>query len=246
MAESDPSMIIPYFGINIPARGIFISYSCTSYSSPPPATARNQPRRTAMIDSRTAPYAALLLRLSLGTCSSPTDCSRYSSSPCPAPCSSSVRSACRRVVAYVTIRGRIGGGLLLLLGVGTRWVAACAGSRAAGCGMGASPATAGLFSAPKGGWEYPLFLTLAAAVQALLGDGACLRHGSSAAPAPRNCNPRKAWRPGCGRGARPPRPHRDWPAWLRQSPPANAADHIRPSSRHRRPVRRTNEQGTAP
>jgi putative oxidoreductase len=29
-----------------------------------------------------------------------------------------------------------------------------------------------LFSAPKGGWEYPLFLTVATVVQALLGDGA--------------------------------------------------------------------------
>jgi putative oxidoreductase len=27
------------------------------------------------------------------------------------------------------------------------------------------------FSAPNGGWEYPAFLTIATAVQALLGDG---------------------------------------------------------------------------
>jgi len=29
-----------------------------------------------------------------------------------------------------------------------------------------------LFTAPKGGWEYPAFLTLAALAQALLGNGA--------------------------------------------------------------------------
>jgi putative oxidoreductase len=28
-----------------------------------------------------------------------------------------------------------------------------------------------VFSAPNGGWEYPAFLTLVAAAQALLGDG---------------------------------------------------------------------------
>jgi hypothetical protein len=28
-----------------------------------------------------------------------------------------------------------------------------------------------LFTAPKGGWEYPVFLAAAAIVQALLGDG---------------------------------------------------------------------------
>jgi putative oxidoreductase len=29
-----------------------------------------------------------------------------------------------------------------------------------------------LFTAPKGGWEYPAFLSVAAFAQALLGDGA--------------------------------------------------------------------------
>ena len=41
--------------------------------------------------------------------------------------------------------------------------------------LGATWAHAGngwLFSAPKGGWEYPAFWTVALVVQSLLGDGA--------------------------------------------------------------------------
>jgi len=61
--------------------------------------------------------------------------------------------------------------VLLVLGVRTRVVAAALIPIL----LGATWAHAGngwLFSAANGGWEYPLFLTAAAAVQALLGDGA--------------------------------------------------------------------------
>jgi putative oxidoreductase len=55
--------------------------------------------------------------------------------------------------------------------------------------LGATWAHAGngwVFSAQNGGWEYPAFLTVAAAVQALLGDGKyALSSVFGAIPAPR-------------------------------------------------------------
>lgn len=73
--------------------------------------------------------------------------------------------------AYPVFLAELLGGLALLLGVGTRWVA-----------LGLVPVMLGAvtvhwpngfwFTARDGGWEYVAFLTLALVVQALLGDGA--------------------------------------------------------------------------
>jgi putative oxidoreductase len=40
-----------------------------------------------------------------------------------------------------------------------------------------------VFSAPNGGWEYPVFLVVASLVQALLGDGALALRAPAAVPA---------------------------------------------------------------
>jgi putative oxidoreductase len=74
-------------------------------------------------------------------------------------------------LAYITFAAELAGGVLLILGVGTRWVALALVPFL----LGATWAHAGngwLFTAPNGGWEYPAFLTIATLVQALLGDGA--------------------------------------------------------------------------
>lgn len=73
--------------------------------------------------------------------------------------------------AYPTMGAEVIGGLLLIAGVQTRYVALALipillGSLWVHSGNG------WLFSNENGGWEYSLFLTVAAAVQALLGDGA--------------------------------------------------------------------------
>jgi len=73
-------------------------------------------------------------------------------------------------LAYATIAAELGGGALLILGVCTRAVAVALvpvliGATWAHFGNG------WMFAAPKGGWEYPAFLTLAAAVVGLLGGG---------------------------------------------------------------------------
>lgn len=124
-----------------------------------------------MIDTRTAPYAALLLRIALGTMfiahgllkvfvfTIPGTVQFFTSVGLPGP------------LAYATIVAELGGGVLLLAGLGARWVALALlpvllGATAVHAGNG------WLFTAKGGGWEYPAFLAIAAAVQALLGNGA--------------------------------------------------------------------------
>jgi putative oxidoreductase len=73
--------------------------------------------------------------------------------------------------AYATFAAEAIGGVLLILGVQARWVAVALlpiliGATWAHSGNGWT------FSSANGGWEYPLYLSLLAVVQVLLGDGA--------------------------------------------------------------------------
>ena len=73
-------------------------------------------------------------------------------------------------VAYVVFGAEAIAGILLVLGVQARWVALAtvpilAGATWAHWGNG------WMFGYTNGGWEYPLYLTLLAFVQFLLGDG---------------------------------------------------------------------------
>jgi putative oxidoreductase len=125
-----------------------------------------------MIDQRTAPYAALLMRVALGVMfiahslwlkvfvfTVAGTAGFFESLGLPA------------ALAYLTIAAEGIGGILLILGVGSRWVALALVPVL----LGATWVHSGngwLFSAEGGGWEYPFFLTVAALVQGLLGDGA--------------------------------------------------------------------------
>lgn len=125
-----------------------------------------------MIDTRTAPYAALVLRVSLGllflahglllkvfTFTIPGTVGFFESIGYPG------------FFAYLVILGEIGGGLALILGVQTRAIALALlpimiGATVQHMGNG------WLFSAPNGGWEFPALWTVLLFVQAMLGDGA--------------------------------------------------------------------------
>jgi putative oxidoreductase len=125
-----------------------------------------------MIDQKTAPYAALVLRLGLGVMfiahslwlklfvfTLPGTAQFFESLGLPA------------ALAYAVFLAEGLGGILLVLGVQVRVVSLVLIPVL----LGATWAHAGngwLFSNAGGGWEYPLFLTLATAVQALLGAGA--------------------------------------------------------------------------
>lgn len=125
-----------------------------------------------MIDTRTAPYAALLLRVSLGalllahglllkvfTFGIAGTAGYFESIGYPA------------LFAYLVIAGEILGGIALILGVWTRWVALLAVPILIGATLQHVP-NGWLFSTAQGGWEFPAFWTVALLVQALLGDGA--------------------------------------------------------------------------
>jgi putative oxidoreductase len=125
-----------------------------------------------MIDTKTAPYAALLLRFSLGvmllahglllkvfTFGIPGTVGYFQSLGFPG------------FFAYLVILGEIGGGVALILGLWTRTISLLLLPIL----IGATLQHAGngwMFAAPKGGWEFPAFWTAALVVQALLGDGA--------------------------------------------------------------------------
>jgi putative oxidoreductase len=124
-----------------------------------------------MIDSRTAPYAALLLRLALGTMFVAHALLKLFVFTLPGTVQFFQSLGLPGALAYVTFAAELVGGVLLILGVGSRWVAAAllpflVGAAWVHLGNG------WLFSAPNGGWEYPLFLIVAAIAQTLLGDGA--------------------------------------------------------------------------
>lgn len=74
-------------------------------------------------------------------------------------------------LAYLVTAAEVVGGLLLILGIQSRWVALTLapillGSLLVHWGNG------WVFSAPNGGWEYPVYLFVLCIAQALLGDGA--------------------------------------------------------------------------
>ncbi|QPI64353.1 DoxX family protein [Vreelandella venusta] len=76
-------------------------------------------------------------------------------------------------LAYLTIAAEVGGGLALLLGLYTRWVSLALvpvllGAASVHLGNG------WLFSNPGGGWEFPIFWTIALVVQAGLGGGSAV------------------------------------------------------------------------
>jgi len=125
-----------------------------------------------MIDSRTAPYAALLLRLTLGGLFlahaslklfvfSPAGTAKFFGS-----------IGLPSELAYVVITAEILAGIALILGLYTRWVALAAVPILLGAIFTVHASAGFFFNNPKGGWEYPAFWAVTLVIQALLGDGA--------------------------------------------------------------------------
>jgi len=124
-----------------------------------------------MIDSRTAPYAATVLRVSLGamyiahslilkhfTYTLPGTAQFFESLGLPG------------ALAYLTFWAELIGGVMLVAGVASRWVALALVPILLGA-LWAHAGNGWVFSATNGGWEYPLFLIAVSFVLALLGDG---------------------------------------------------------------------------
>jgi putative oxidoreductase len=127
---------------------------------------------TNMIDPRFAPFAAFLLRIALGTMflahSLVLKLFEYT---LPGTAAFFITLGLPGWSAHLVFAAEVAGGLMLLLGIQARWIALAlvpilAGATWAHWGNG------WMFGYPNGGWEYPLYLTLLAFAQFLLGDGA--------------------------------------------------------------------------
>lgn len=124
-----------------------------------------------MIDVRTAPYAAFTLRLALGAMFIAHALLKVLIFTLPGTVQFFESLGLPGVLAYVTVGAELVGGVMLILGIGTRWVAALLIPVLVGATWAHAP-NGWLFTSPNGGWEYPAFISIAAFVQALLGDGA--------------------------------------------------------------------------
>ena len=134
-----------------------------------------------MIDTRTAPYAALLLRVAMGglflahaslklfVFTPAGTVAFFGSLGFPA------------IAAYATIALEVGGGIALILGLWARWVSLALLPVLLGALILVHLPNGFFFNMPKGGWEYPAFWIVALLCQMLLGDGAfSLRRGRPA------------------------------------------------------------------
>ena len=80
-------------------------------------------------------------------------------------------------LAYLVIAAELFGGIALILGLYSRWVALALVPILLGTIYVPHGAAGLFFSNPGGGWEFPAFWAIALVVQALLGDGAfALKH----------------------------------------------------------------------
>ena len=124
-----------------------------------------------MIDSKTAPYAAFVLRLTLGVMFIAHGLLKVFVFTLPGTAQFFASVGFPGWTAYPVAIVEVVGGVLLVAGIYSRIVAAAlipvlAGAAWVHLGNG------WVFSSANGGWEYPVFLIVVAAVVALLGDGA--------------------------------------------------------------------------
>ena len=125
-----------------------------------------------MIDARTAPFGALLLRLSLGILFL-AHCAVKLFVFTPAGTAQFFESiGLPAAFAYLVIAAELLGGIALILGIWTRVVAILLIPILLGAIWTVHGAAGWMFSATGGGWEYPAFWIVALIVQALIGDGA--------------------------------------------------------------------------
>lgn len=125
-----------------------------------------------MIDMRTAPYAALLLRLALGVMFLAHDAVKLFVFTPAGTAAYFEKIGLPGPLAYVTMAAELVGGALLIAGLHVRWVALLLLPLMLGTIATVHGANGWMFSRPGGGWEYPAFWSVALVVLALLGDGA--------------------------------------------------------------------------
>ncbi|WP_043837964.1 DoxX family protein [Muricoccus aerilatus] len=124
-----------------------------------------------MIDTRLAPYALTLLRLSLGVMFLAHAWLKVAVFTVPGFAGFMAQAGFPPALALPVIVAEAIGGLALLLGLYARAVSLALLPVLSGALM-VHAGNGWVFNAPNGGWEYPAFLIVGALVQALAGDGA--------------------------------------------------------------------------
>ena len=135
-----------------------------------------------MIDSRTAPYAATLLRVALGLLFlahaglkifvfTPAGTAQFFGSLGLPP-----------ALAYLVIAIEVIGGVALIFGVYSRIAALALIPGMVGAIVIVHGAAGFFFNNPNGGWEYPAFWIVGLVAVALLGDGAYALRPTFAVP----------------------------------------------------------------
>lgn len=124
-----------------------------------------------MDSTRLAPYAATLLRVSLGALALAHGLLKILVFTPAGTVGFFASLGLPAFLAYATIAVEVVGGLALIAGVFTRYVSLAMIPILLGAVVVHSGA-GWLFSNEGGGWEFPAFWAVALAVQALLGDGA--------------------------------------------------------------------------
>lgn len=125
-----------------------------------------------MIDTRTAPYGALLLRLALGAAFLAHGLMKVFVFGFAGTAGYFESLGLPAALAYLTILAEVGGGILLILGVYARVVAVLLIPVLAGAWIFAHADKGWVFSNPGGGWEFIAFWIVACLALALTGPGA--------------------------------------------------------------------------
>lgn len=123
-----------------------------------------------MIDSRTAPYAALVMRVALGIMFVAHGLTKVLVFTPAGTVGYFESIGFPGFLAYPVMAFEVIGGLMLVFGVYARWVAAVAVVQLFVAAM-VHFGNGWSFTNANGGWEYPIYLSVTAMVVALLGDG---------------------------------------------------------------------------
>jgi putative oxidoreductase len=125
-----------------------------------------------MIDSRTAPYGALLLRLALGVAFLAHGLMKVFVFGFAGTAGYFESLGLPAAFAYLTILAEVGGGILLILGIYARVVAVLLVPVLVGAWIYAHADKGWVFSSPGGGWEFIAMWIAACLALALTGPGA--------------------------------------------------------------------------
>ena len=124
-----------------------------------------------MIDERTVPYAALILRLALGMLALAHAGLKIFVFTMPGFIKYFAGLGLPEWFAYAIVALEVLGGAALIVGVLVRWVALLFVAELAGTIIMVHAAAGLAFTNPRGGWEFPALWIVAAIVLVLIGDG---------------------------------------------------------------------------